>query len=155
MTVDLAFVAVFVWVCYRSSWLPLALLSLVRETGLVAVAAGAGWHIYHRRWRLAAVVASSGTPFALWALLVSTRFEMRLWQWLPDRAPYARTVEDLTALASGLVAAGLAAEFVALAGQIYSGWLTFRALAQNRETPQNAMGALFAVLGLYRFALGD
>ena len=58
-TVDLAFLAVFVWV-------PPALLCLERETGLLAVGAVAAWHVYYPRWHIAAQVAS--------------RFEMQLWQ---------------------------------------------------------------------------
>ena len=155
MTVDLAFLAIFVWVCYRPRWLPLALLCLVRETGLVAVAAVAVWHLYHKRWRSAASAASAAAPFAIWALFVVSRFEMKLWQWLPNRTPFARTVEDLSTLAAGRMPVGLAMDALALAALAYAVWWAFQALIRQRECPRAAMGALFAAMGLYLFALGD
>jgi len=155
MTVDLAFLSMFIWVCYRPRWLPLALLCLVRETGLVAVVAVAAWHLHHLRWQKAALVATSAAPFALWALFVASRFEIRFWLWLPNQTPYARTVEDLRELTMGRVPAGLGVDILALAALLYSGWWAFRALVRQRDNPRAAMGALFALMGIYLFALGD
>lgn len=155
MTVDLPFLAVFVWVCYRPGWWPLAVLCLVRETGLVALGALVGWHIFRRQWAEGAQLATAAVPFGLWAVFVAARFDMKLWMWWPERIPYARTLEDWQQLATGRMAGAVALEALALGGLLAAmGWALWR-MKEEREKPEVALGALFAGMGLYLLALGD
>jgi hypothetical protein len=80
LTIDIALAALcvgFVWYSRREStvglYVVLVLAGLVRETGLLLVAAGCLHELWNRRWRRAALFATAALPTLAWFRIVAVQ----------------------------------------------------------------------------------
>lgn len=166
MTVDVALAAL--WLAFAAAWklgrerwmLPVLVLApLVRETGVLLVAAYCLWLISRRAWRRAGVTAAAVTPFVAWNLYVWAKFPPYHAGWLvtsPVRGVSAAAAYLISSLSMTAVS-GLAASLnlVAVAGTLTAVALAFRFGVRLPEGMLEAGLALYGTLGVLMAAFGS
>jgi hypothetical protein len=141
----------------RPLYVVLLFAGMVRETGLLLVAAYCIWLLLRREIRNCAVFATAAIPTIAWYVFVNSRT-------LPDWnagavIPFAGVVSRLLhpiAYPGGL-SAGLirSLDFLAAAGVLLAMLLAFRLIGRRRPDPVDLAILLFALLGIFVWRPGD
>ncbi len=166
-TVDMALTAMalgatFAWQTkrWRVLFILLALLCLVRETGLVIVGGFLLAFLFQRRWKYAALCVIATAPFLAWSWVVDLHFPPMLREWLTTN-PYTWTIHALLHPPHLPVTAGVRTlvecfDLLALSGFLTGAAISLRACIRTRWTSGPMLSsALIGALCIYLFSLDE
>lgn len=164
MTVDLALVslaaaAMYFWTANqtRKLFVVMVLLGLTRDTGILIVAAFAGFFLLRKEWRRAAVAVIAAMPAIIWVTYVTALHPLQVRPWLPEH-PFSFTWDFLVRPESYAFAPAIniivrALDLAALAGSAAALVIDLREAWRTPATPAAAINVCFGALALYLFAL--